>query len=147
MVDETTLVRQQAKFALKVGIAYFYQLATMCALAAILAKLKQTYQQTEIILTLKTKMANKTSQHILGTSANLLGFCLFVITSLHLAIKTENTLIDEFTCIVALLLTVSSVFPSYQLEQKIKIENINLNKLQIIYSSFHSLEFLELSHL
>lgn len=55
-------------------------------------------------------MANKTSQHILGTSANLLGFCLFIITSLHLANKTENNLIDEFTSIVALLLTVSSVF-------------------------------------
>lgn len=55
-------------------------------------------------------MANKTSQHILGTSANLLGFCLFIITSLHLTNKTENNLIDEFTSIVALLLTVSSVF-------------------------------------
>jgi hypothetical protein len=55
-------------------------------------------------------MANKTSQHILGTSANLLGFCLFIITSLHLINKTENNLIDEFTSIVALFLTVSSVF-------------------------------------
>jgi hypothetical protein len=54
-------------------------------------------------------MANKTSQHILGTSANLLGFCLFVITSLHLADKSESNLIDEFTSIVALILTVSSV--------------------------------------
>jgi hypothetical protein len=54
-------------------------------------------------------MANKTSQHILATAANLLGFCLFIITSLHLTTKTENTLIDEFTSIVALLLTVSSV--------------------------------------
>lgn len=54
-------------------------------------------------------MANKTSQHILGASANLLGFCLFVITSLHLTNKTENNLIDEFTSVVALLLTVSSV--------------------------------------
>jgi hypothetical protein len=55
-------------------------------------------------------MANKTSQHILGTSANLLGFCLFVITSIHLADKTKNNLIDEFTSIIALLLTASSVF-------------------------------------
>ena len=54
-------------------------------------------------------MANKTSQHILNTSANLLGFCLFVITSLHLADKTKNSLIDEFTSIVAFLLTCSSV--------------------------------------
>lgn len=55
-------------------------------------------------------MANKTSQHILGTSANLLGFCLFVITSLHLTNRTENNLIDECTSIIALLLTISSVF-------------------------------------
>lgn len=55
-------------------------------------------------------MANKTSQHILGTAANLLGFCLLIITSLHLTNKTENDLIDEFTSIVALLLSVSSVF-------------------------------------
>lgn len=54
-------------------------------------------------------MSNKTSQHILGTSANLLGFCLFVITSLHLTNNTENNLIDEFTSIIALLLTISSM--------------------------------------
>ncbi len=54
-------------------------------------------------------MANRTSQHILGTSANLLGFCLFIITALHLTNKTENRLIDEFTSIVALLLTISSL--------------------------------------
>lgn len=54
-------------------------------------------------------MANNTSAHILGTSANLLGFCLFIITSLHIADKTESYLIDEFTSGVALLLTFSSV--------------------------------------
>lgn len=40
-------------------------------------------------------MANKTSQHILITSVNLLGFCLFVFTSLHLSNKTEDTFIDD----------------------------------------------------
>jgi len=55
-------------------------------------------------------MANNTAQHILSTAANLLGFCLFIITSLHFANKTENSLIDEFTSMVALLLTISSVF-------------------------------------
>jgi hypothetical protein len=54
-------------------------------------------------------MPNKTSQHILSTSANLLGFCLFIITSLHLTNKSENSLIDEFTSFIALLLTVSSI--------------------------------------
>lgn len=54
-------------------------------------------------------MANKTSQHILNTSANLLGFCLVIITSLHLTNQSQNLLIDEVTSLIALFLTVSSV--------------------------------------
>lgn len=54
-------------------------------------------------------MANKTSHHILNTSANLLGFCLFVITAIHISNKGENTFIDEITSIVALMLTASSL--------------------------------------
>jgi len=55
-------------------------------------------------------MANTTSQHILNTSANLLGFCLFVITSLHIANQVETQLLDEFTSVVAVLLTISCIF-------------------------------------
>jgi hypothetical protein len=55
-------------------------------------------------------MANNTSQHILNTSANLLGFCLFVITSLHIANLTEAHIVDEFTSCVAVLLTFSCIF-------------------------------------
>jgi membrane protease YdiL (CAAX protease family) len=54
-------------------------------------------------------MANTTSQHILNTSATLLGFCLFVITSLHIANQIETHLIDEFTSVVAVLLTFSCI--------------------------------------
>ncbi len=54
-------------------------------------------------------MSNNTSQHILNTAANLLGFCLFVITSLHIANQEETHVIDEFTSVVALLLTCSCV--------------------------------------
>lgn len=60
-------------------------------------------------------MANKTSQHILSTAANLLGFCLFIITSLHITDGAEKSLIDEFTSIVALLLTLSSVFSFFSI--------------------------------
>ncbi|MGB4845008.1 MAG: hypothetical protein WBP16_11115 [Ferruginibacter sp.] len=63
-------------------------------------------------------MANKTSQHILGTSANLLGFCLFIITSLHITDKTANSLIDEFTSFVALLLTASCIFSFASIKTK-----------------------------
>lgn len=55
-------------------------------------------------------MANNTSQHILTTSANLLGFCLFVITSLKISNRYEGIMMDEFTSIVALLLTFSCFF-------------------------------------
>ena len=54
-------------------------------------------------------MANKTSQHILSTSANLLGFCLFVITAVHLTDKKELTYVDEITSFVSLLLAASTV--------------------------------------
>jgi hypothetical protein len=54
-------------------------------------------------------MANNTSQHILNTSANLLGFCLFVITSLHIANAAEALIIDELTSFVAVLLTISCI--------------------------------------
>jgi hypothetical protein len=54
-------------------------------------------------------MANKTSQHILGTSANLLGFCLFVITALHISDGYEQTIIDELTTIISTLLAISAI--------------------------------------
>lgn len=65
-------------------------------------------------------MANKTSQHILNTSATLLGFCLFVITSLHVNNKSSNSLIDEFTSIIAIILIASTFlsFMSIRTEKK-----------------------------
>jgi hypothetical protein len=63
-------------------------------------------------------MANYTSQHILNTSASLLGFCLFVITSLHIADQTETFFIDEFTSVVAVLLTFSCMFSFISIRTK-----------------------------
>lgn len=63
-------------------------------------------------------MANNTSQHVLGTSANLLGFCLFVITSFHVTSKGEASIIDELTSIVAFLLTISCLFSFFSLRTK-----------------------------
>src|SRR5262245_55019523 len=60
-------------------------------------------------------MANKSSQHILNTSATLLGFCLFVITSMHSSNYSATSIIDEFTSVVALLLTFSSLFSFYSI--------------------------------
>jgi hypothetical protein len=55
-------------------------------------------------------MANTTSQHILNTSASLLGFCLVVITSLHIGNITESSIIDELTSLIAILLAFSCFF-------------------------------------
>ncbi|WP_421797674.1 hypothetical protein [Haliscomenobacter sp.] len=55
-------------------------------------------------------MANNTSPHILSTAGNLLGFCLVVITSLHISNQIESQFIDELTAIVAILLTLSCIF-------------------------------------
>lgn len=72
-------------------------------------------------------MPNNTSQHILNTSANLLGFCLFVITSIHISSNTETRIIDELTSIVAMMLTLSCTLSfisirSKTLEKKIVFE-------------------------
>jgi uncharacterized membrane protein len=74
-------------------------------------------------------MANKTSQHILGTAANLLGFCLIIITSVHLANKAAGTLIDELTSVVALILTVSSVFSFLALRSENKERDYKLEQI------------------
>ena len=58
----------------------------------------------------RKSVSNATSPHILSTSANLLGFCLFVITSLHISNLKENHVIDEMTSIIAAILTFSCIF-------------------------------------
>ena len=74
-------------------------------------------------------MANKTSQHILTTSANLLGFCLIVITSLHFTDKAESSLIDEFTSVVALLLIFSCFFSFISIRTKNQIKEQRLETI------------------
>lgn len=60
-------------------------------------------------------MANSTSQHILSTAANLLGFCLFVITSLQISNKALISKIDEFTAIIAIILVLSCLFSFFSI--------------------------------
>ncbi len=60
-------------------------------------------------------MPNKTSQHILNTATNLLGFCLFVITSLHISNYSATSIIDEFTSIIAISLIFSSLFSFFSI--------------------------------
>jgi len=74
-------------------------------------------------------MANNTSQHILTTSANLLGFCLFVITSLKLGSHSESLLINGFTSIVALFLTFSSLFSFFSLKTSNQVKEHRLESI------------------
>ncbi|MBF2707704.1 hypothetical protein [Flavobacterium soyangense] len=63
-------------------------------------------------------MANNTSPHVLNTAANLLGFCLFVITSLHISNRIETHVIDGFTSVIAILLTCSCIFSFISIKTK-----------------------------
>lgn len=45
-----------------------------------------------------------------NASTNLLGFCLVVLTSLHVTDRTEHSIADEVTSLVILLLTLSCLF-------------------------------------
>jgi hypothetical protein len=55
-------------------------------------------------------MATNTSQHILSTAANLLGFCLIVITSLKFNDQVETYIINFLTSSIGILLTISCLF-------------------------------------
>lgn len=63
-------------------------------------------------------MPNTTSQHILNTAANLLGFCLFVITAFHITNHEQKTLIDEFTGIIATFLAFACFFSFASIRSK-----------------------------
>src|SRR5690348_6639448 len=63
-------------------------------------------------------MANVTSQHILSTSVNLLGFCLIIITSLHITNRSETTILDELTSFITLLLLFSCFCSFFSLKTK-----------------------------
>lgn len=54
-------------------------------------------------------MKKETPQLILNVSGNLLGFCLIVITSLHIANFREGRFVDGLMLVVASLLTSASV--------------------------------------
>lgn len=61
------------------------------------------------ILAMQTNKHNK-SPHILNTSANLLGFCLVIITSIRVGNFSAASFIDEVAGISAILLSLSCLF-------------------------------------
>jgi hypothetical protein len=63
-------------------------------------------------------MPNNTSPHILNTSATLLGFCLFIITSIHVPNKAAIQLLDVFTSLIAINLAFSCLFSFISIRTK-----------------------------
>jgi amino acid transporter len=74
-------------------------------------------------------MANQTSQHILSTSANLLGFCLVVLTSLHITDKSALGFLDEITSVVAVLLIFSCFFSFFSIRSSAKERALYLERI------------------
>jgi len=74
-------------------------------------------------------MANNTSQHILNTSASLMGFCLVVITSLHISDKIESNIIDDLTSVVAILLGFSCFFSFFSIRTNDQIKENYYEKI------------------
>ena len=73
-------------------------------------------------------MSKGSSQLILNVSGNLLGFCLIVITSLHIADIKEGRFLDELMMIVALLLTSASVFSFVSLKHENETVSLRLER-------------------
>jgi uncharacterized membrane protein YjfL (UPF0719 family) len=81
-----------------------------------------------------------TSEHILNTSGNLLGFCLVIITSLHFTDKAVGSIIDECSAFVAILLAFSC-FTSFISMRTTEVKNLYiLRLLRIIYFLYPSQE-------
>lgn len=60
----------------------------------------------------------KKSPHILGTSANLMGFCFVVLTSVKIANLQESTFIDEGASLAILLFMASCLLSFLALREK-----------------------------
>jgi hypothetical protein len=74
-------------------------------------------------------MPTKTSQHILSSAANLLGFCLVVITSLHITNKSQSSYIDECASVVATLLIFSCFFSFFSIKSTSVIRQHKFEKI------------------
>jgi hypothetical protein len=78
-------------------------------------------------------MTNNSSQHVLSTSASLLGFCLVVITSLHIANRIEKHMLDEFTSIMSALFAISCLFSFISIRSIIPKREIAFEKIAFYF--------------
>lgn len=73
-------------------------------------------------------MAGNKSPHILNTSANLLGLCFIVLTSIKVSKMQDSTLIDETTALAIILFMTSSILSFLSMRKKEELDD-RLEKL------------------
>ncbi|WP_285057069.1 hypothetical protein [Pedobacter ginsengisoli] len=74
-------------------------------------------------------MADKRSPHILNTSANLLGLCFIVLTSIKVSKMDDVSVIDETTAIAIVLFMSSCIFSFLAMRKDSGSGNNRLEKL------------------
>lgn len=73
-------------------------------------------------------MPENRSPHILNTSANLLGICFIVLTSLKKLNLADGSLIDEFAIIAIIIFMTSCILSFISMRKEIN-ENLKLEKV------------------
>lgn len=73
-------------------------------------------------------MSENRSPHILTTSANLLGICFIVLTSLKKLNLADGSLIDEFA-VVAIIIFMTSCILSFVSMRKTRAQSQKLEKI------------------
>ncbi|HMI04207.1 MAG TPA: hypothetical protein VK541_17090 [Pedobacter sp.] len=74
-------------------------------------------------------MADKRSPHILNTSANLLGLCFIVLTSIKVSKMGDVSIIDETTAVAIVLFMTSCIFSFLAMRKDAESTNNRLEKL------------------
>lgn len=58
----------------------------------------------------KIKPKYETTPHVLNVSSSLMGICFIVLTSLKVIGRSEESIIDEITCLAIILFMASCIF-------------------------------------
>ena len=74
-------------------------------------------------------MSESRSPHILNTSANLLGLCFIVLTSIKVSKMEERSVIDESTALAIVLFMSSCILSFLAMRQKASSKNSQLEKI------------------
>lgn len=73
-------------------------------------------------------MPEKRTPHILNTSANLLGLCFIVLTSIKVSKMQDSTLIDETTALAIILFMTSCILSFISMRRADDVKKDRLEK-------------------